>query len=86
MKNLILISLVILFAICSRSWGEDSSAHILGNGKVIYSKPSSDSFEANHGVMYIYVYYKKEMYRCRMHRDAVRCFLLNDDPVIIPKK
>tara|TARA_R100001163_G_C5009748_1_gene156103 strand:- start:57 stop:311 length:255 start_codon:yes stop_codon:yes gene_type:complete len=84
MKQLLFI--IITFMFVSNVYAEDSSAHILGNGKVIYSKPSDNSTEARHGVMYIYVYYKKEMYRCRMHRDAVRCFLLNDDPVIIPKK
>ena len=57
MNKLILISIVISFAICSKSSAEDSSAHILGNGKVIYSL-KDPSIKKYHGTFHI-VYYKK---------------------------
>jgi len=75
MKKLILISLVIFFAICSRSWAEDSSAHILGNGKVIYSftDPAGTSKDTYH-----IVYYKKDIYKCVVTYKRVLCNLMQD--------
>ena len=75
MKKLTLISLVIFFAIWSKSWAEDSSAHILGNGKVIYSftDPAGTSKDTYH-----IVYYKKDIYKCAVTYKRVLCNLMQD--------
>ena len=75
MNKLILISIVISFAICSKSWAEDSSAHILGNGKVIYSytDPAGISKDTYH-----IVYYKKDIYKCVVTYKRVLCNFMQD--------
>ena len=75
MKKLILISLVIFFAICSKSWAEDSSSYILGNGKVIYSytDPAGKSKDTYH-----IVYYKKDIYKCVVTYKRVLCNFMQD--------
>jgi len=75
MNKIILISLVILFAICSKSWAEDSSTHILGNGKVIYSftDPAGTSKDTYH-----IVYYKKDIFKCVVTYKRVLCNLMQD--------
>jgi|TARA_B110000914_G_scaffold187365_1_gene171821 hypothetical protein len=79
MKKLLLISLVIFFAICSRSWAEDSSSYILGNGNVIYSykeHPNSRTV-----ITYHIVYYKKQVFRCVTSYSSIECTFLKDNPV-----
>ena len=75
MNKLILISIFIFFAIYSKSWAEDSSAHILGNGKVIYSftDPAGISKDTYH-----IVYYKKNIYKCVVTYKRVLCSLMQD--------
>ena len=75
MKKLILISIIIFFAICSKSWAEDSSAHILGNGKVIYSfiDPAGTSKDTYH-----IVYYQEDIYKCVVTYKRVLCNLMQD--------
>jgi len=75
MNKIILISIFIFFAICSRSWAEDSSAHILGNGKVIYSftDPAGTSKDTYH-----IVYYKNNIYKCVVTYKRVLCSLMQD--------
>ena len=75
MKKFILISLAISFSICSKSWAEDRSAHILGNGKVIYSfiDPAGISKDTYH-----IVYYKKDIYKCVVTYKRVLCNLMQD--------
>ena len=79
MKKLLLISLIIFFVICSRSWAEDSSSYILGNGNVIYSykeHPNSRTV-----ITYHIVYYKKQVFRCVTGYSSIECTLLKDNPV-----
>jgi hypothetical protein len=75
MNKIILISIFIFFAICSKSWAEDSSAHILGNGKVIYSftDPAGTSKDTYH-----IVYYKNNIYKCVVTYKRVLCSLMQD--------
>ena len=75
MNKLILISIFIFFAIYSKSWAEDSSAHILGNGKVIYS--FTDPAETSKDTYHI-VYYKKNIYKCIVTYKRVLCSLMQD--------
>ena len=79
MNKIILISLVIFFAICSRSWAEDSSSYILGNGNVIYSykeHPNSRTV-----ITYHIVYYKKQVFRCVTSYSSIECTFLKGNPV-----
>ncbi|MDG2000761.1 MAG: hypothetical protein P8J46_03145 [Alphaproteobacteria bacterium] len=75
MNKIILISIFIFFAICSKSWAEESSAHILGNGKVIYSftDPAGTSKDTYH-----IVYYKNNIYKCVVTYKRVLCSLMQD--------
>lgn len=75
MKKIILISLAISFAICSKSWAEDSSAHILGNGKVIYSFTDSTGTSKD---TYHIVYYQEDIYKCVVTYKRVLCNLMQD--------
>ena len=85
MKKIILISIIIFFAICSKSWAEDSSAYVLANGKIISSNISPDEREVRMGVMYHIVYYKKKMFSCRTNLVLVKCRELADYPVVFNK-
>tara|TARA_B110000240_G_scaffold147853_1_gene163533 strand:- start:29 stop:289 length:261 start_codon:yes stop_codon:yes gene_type:complete len=79
MNKIILISLVIFFAISSKSWAEDSSSYILGNGNVIYSykeHPNSRTV-----ITYHIVYYKKQVFRCVTSYSSIECTFLKDNPV-----
>ena len=75
MNKIILISIFIFFAICSKSWAEESSAHILGNGKVIYSftDPAGTSKDTYH-----IVYYKNNIYKCVVTYKRVLCNFMQD--------
>ena len=75
MNKIILISIFIFFAICSKSWAEDSSSYILGNGKVIYSftDPAGTSKDTYH-----IVYYKNNIYKCVVTYKRVLCSLMQD--------
>ena len=75
MKKLILITIVIFFTICTKSWTEDSSAYILGNGKVIYS--FTDSAGTSKDTYHI-VYYQEDIYKCVVTYKRVLCNLMQD--------
>ena len=75
MKKLLIYISVIVFAICSKSWAEDSSAHILGNGKVIYS--FTDSAGTSKDTYHI-VYYQEDIYKCVVTYKRVLCNLMQD--------
>ena len=79
MKKIILISLVIFFAISSKSWAEDSSSYILGNGNVIYSY--KEQFNARTIITFHIVYYKKQVFRCVTSYSSIECTFLKDNPV-----
>ena len=75
MNKLILFSLIIFFAICSKSWSEDSSVHILGNGNIIYS--FTDPAETSKDTYHI-VYYQEDIYKCVVTYKRVLCNLMQD--------
>jgi len=75
MKKLLIYISIITFAICSKSWAEDSSAHILGNGKVIYS--FTDSAGTSKDTYHI-VYYQEDIYKCVVTYKRVLCNLMQD--------
>ena len=73
MKYILII--LIAFIFISNVYAEDSSAHILGNGKVIYSytDPAGTSKDTYH-----IVYYKKDIYKCVVTYKRVLCNLIQD--------
>ena len=73
MKYILII--LIAFIFISNVYAEDSSAHILGNGKVIYSytDPAGTSKDTYH-----IVYYKKDIYKCVVTYKRVLCNLMQD--------
>ena len=75
MYKIIIIILVTSFAICSKSWAEDSSSHILGNGKVIYSFTDSSGTSKD---TYHIVYYQEDIYKCVVTYKRVLCNLMQD--------
>ena len=79
MNRTILISLVIFFVIFSKSWAEESSSYILGNGNVIYNY--KEQFNARTVITYHIVYYKKQVFRCVTSYSSIECTFLKDNPV-----
>ena len=75
MKKLLMYISIIIFAICAKSWAEDSSAHILGNGKVIYS--FTDSAGTSKDTYHI-TYYQEDIYKCVVTYKRVLCNLMQD--------
>lgn len=73
MKYILIILITFIFA-CN-VYAEDSSAHILGNGKVIYSytDPAGKSKDTYH-----IVYYKKDIYKCVVTYKRVLCNFMQD--------
>ncbi len=73
MKYILIILITFIFV--SNVYAEDSSAHILGNGKVIYSytDPAGTSKDTYH-----IVYYKKDIYKCVVTYKRVLCNLMQD--------
>lgn len=73
MKYILII--LVTFIFISNVYAEDSSAHILGNGKVIYSytDPAGTSKDTYH-----IVYYKKDIYKCVVTYKRVLCNLMQD--------
>ena len=73
MKYILII--LIAFIFISNVYAEDSSAHILGNGKVIYSytDPAGTSKDTYH-----IVYYKKDIYKCVVTYKRVLCNFMQD--------
>jgi len=73
MKYILII--LITFIFISNVYAEDSSAHILGNGKVIYSytDPAGTSKDTYH-----IVYYKKDIYKCVVTYKRVLCNFMQD--------
>lgn len=73
MKYILII--LVTFIFISNVYAEDSSAHILGNGKVIYSytDPAGTSKDTYH-----IVYYKKDIYKCVVTYKRVLCNLIQD--------
>lgn len=73
MKYILII--LIAFIFISNVYAEDSSAHILGNGKVIYSytDPAGKSKDTYH-----IVYYKKDIYKCVVTYKRVLCNFMQD--------
>ena len=73
MKYILIILVTFIFV--SNVYAEDSSAHILGNGKVIYSytDPAGTSKDTYH-----IVYYKKDIYKCVVTYKRVLCNLIQD--------
>ena len=73
MKYILII--LINFIFVSNVYAEDSSAHILGNGKVIYSytDPAETSKDTYHTV-----YYKKDIYKCVVTYKRVLCNFMQD--------
>ena len=67
--------ILITFIFVNNVYAEDSSAHILGNGKVIYSytDPAGKSKDTYH-----IVYYKKDIYKCVVTYKRVLCNLMQD--------
>ena len=67
--------ILITFIFVSNVYAEDSSAHILGNGKVIYcyTDPAGKSKDTYH-----IVYYKKDIYKCVVTYKRVLCNLMQD--------
>ena len=67
--------ILITFIFVSNVYAEDSSAHILGNGKVIYSytDPAGTSKDTYH-----IVYYKKDIYKCVVTYKRVLCNFMQD--------
>jgi len=80
-KMKILITLLLAFMFVSNVYAEDSSAHILGNGKVISSFISPNDIEKKLAVMYYRVYYNNQMFHCKTGRSIVNCRALKDNPV-----
>ncbi len=73
MKYILII--LINFIFVSNVYAEDSSAHILGNGKVIYSY--TDPAETSKDTYHI-VYYKKDIYKCVVTYKRVLCNFMQD--------
>ena len=73
MKYILII--LITFIFISNVYAEDSSSHILGNGKVIYSytDPAGTSKDTYH-----IVYYKKDIYKCVVTYKRVLCNFMQD--------
>ena len=73
MKYILII--LITFIFISNVYAEDSSANILGNGKVIYSytDPAGTSKDTYH-----IVYYKKDIYKCVVTYKRVLCNFMQD--------
>ena len=73
MKYILII--LITFIFISNVYAEDSSAHILGNGKVIYSytDPAGTSKDTYH-----IVYYKKDIYKCVVTYKRILCNFMQD--------
>ena len=73
MKYILIILITFIFV--SNVYAEDSSAHILGNGKVIYSytDPAGTSKDTYH-----IVYYKKDIYKCVVTYKRVLCNFMQD--------
>ena len=73
MKYILII--LIAFIFISNVYAEDSSAHILGNGKVIYSytDPAGTSKDTYH-----IVYYKKDIYKCVVTYKRILCNFMQD--------
>ena len=73
MKYILIILVTFIFV--SNVFAEDSSAHILGNGKVIYSytDPAGTSKDTYH-----IVYYKKDIYKCVVTYKRVLCNFMQD--------
>lgn len=73
MKYILII--LVTFIFISNVYAEDSSAHILGNGKVIYSytDPAGTSKDTYH-----IVYYKKDIYKCVVTYKRVLCNFMQD--------
>ena len=73
MKYILIILVTFIFV--SNVYAEDSSAHILGNGKVIYSytDPAGTSKDTYH-----IVYYKKDIYKCVVTYKRVLCNFMQD--------
>ena len=73
MKYILIILITFIF-VCN-VYAEDSSANILGNGKVIYSytDPAGTSKDTYH-----IVYYKKDIYKCVVTYKRVLCNLMQD--------
>ena len=67
--------ILITFIFVNNVYAEDSSAHILGNGKVIYSytDPAGKSKDTYH-----IVYYKKDIYKCVVTYKRVLCNFMQD--------
>ena len=67
--------ILITFIFVNNVYAEDSSAHILGNGKVIYSytDPAGTSKDTYH-----IVYYKKDIYKCVVTYKRVLCNFMQD--------
>ena len=73
MKYILIILVTFIFV--SNVYAEDSSAHILGNGKVIYSY--TDPAETSKDTYHI-VYYKKDIYKCVVTYKRVLCNFMQD--------
>ena len=73
MKCILIILATFIFV--SNVYAEDSSAHILGNGKVIYSytDPAGTSKDTYH-----IVYYKKDIYKCVVTYKRILCNFMQD--------
>ena len=73
MKYILIILVTFIFV--SNVYAEDSSAHILGNGKVIYSytDPAGTSKDTYH-----IVYYEKDIYKCVVTYKRVLCNFMQD--------
>ena len=73
MKYILIILITFIF-VCN-VYAEDSSANILGNGKVIYSytDPAGTSKDTYH-----IVYYKKDIYKCVVTYKRVLCNFMQD--------
>ena len=67
--------ILITFIFVNNVYAEDSSAHILGNGKVIYSytDPAGKSKDTYH-----IVYYKKDIYKCVVTYKRILCNFMQD--------
>ena len=73
MKYILIILITFIFV--SNVYAEDSSAHILGNGKVIYSFTGSAGTSKD---TYHIVYYKKDIYKCVVTYKRVLCNFMQD--------
>ena len=78
MKQLLFIIITFLF-VSNVYADDDSSAYILGNGKVIYSH--KDNPKSQISTVFHIVYYKKQVFRCITSYNFIECILLKDNPI-----